>query len=423
MTISATLAANEAVAARRAAGADVVALAFGEANLPVHPLLRNAYLSGAGRASYGPVAGLPAAREALAGYFTRQGLATSPDRLLLGPGTKPILYTLLGALGGEVAVPTPAWVSYAAQADLLGISALRIPVPGGEGGAADPALLRASLEAARAEGRRPTSMLMTMPDNPTGLIPSESTVRELCAIAEEYDLVIISDEIYRDLVHEGVPVPSPALYAPERTVVTTGLSKNFALGGWRMGAARFPDGERGERLCDRVRSWASEIWSTPPLPAQHVAAVAWSDAPELRERVEGSARLHGTVARAVAEVFREAGADVAKPQGGFYVWPDFGPARGELASRGVETSADLTAYLAERDVFAIPGTEFGDAPENLTMRIAVPGLYGTTDTERSAALEAGDPLSVPWIEHALERLSETLADLTVSRPSLVGQGV
>ena len=89
-------------------------LAFGEAGLPVHPLLREALTAAAWRNAYAPVAGLPELREAAAGYWTRRGLPTPADAVVTGPGSKPLLFALLLALGTDVAVPKPSWVSYAA---------------------------------------------------------------------------------------------------------------------------------------------------------------------------------------------------------------------------------------------------------------------------------------------------------------------
>jgi aspartate/methionine/tyrosine aminotransferase len=207
-------------------------------------------------------------------------------------------------------------------------------------------------------------------------------------------------------------------------VTTTALSKNFALGGWRVGAARFPDSELGARLRESVRGIASEIWSSTPMPMQHAAAYAWSDPQELVDRVSAARRLHGSVATAVAEVFAAVGCAVMPPQGGFYVWPDFSPLRALLAERrGVTTSADLARVLLdEHGIAVIPGSAFGDAcepnlkhsgddPTALTIRVAVPGIYGSTDSERLAALVSDEPLAMPWIADALDGLRHKLEAL------------
>src|SRR5215472_5523211 len=117
--ISATLAAQEVLARKRQAGETVLPLAFGEAGLPVHPALRAALGAVTGGNAYGPVAGRPGLREAAAGYWTRRDLPTTADAVVCGPESKPLLYGLLLALGADVAMPQPSWVSYAAQAGMI----------------------------------------------------------------------------------------------------------------------------------------------------------------------------------------------------------------------------------------------------------------------------------------------------------------
>ncbi|WP_026929146.1 pyridoxal phosphate-dependent aminotransferase [Glycomyces tenuis] len=417
MTVSATLAASETIAARRAAGEEVLALAFGEAGIPVHPLLGQRLARAAGQTSYGPVAGIRPAREAAAGYWTRRGLTTGSEQVLLGPGSKPLLFAVLHAVGGEAIVPSPAWVSYAAQAELMGRTPIRVPVPAGEGGVPEAEALDAAVRGARAEGREPRIVVATLPDNPTGRIASEGSVKALCEAARELDLVIVADEIYRDLVFEDGPFPSPAAWAPERTVTTTALSKNYALGGWRIGAARFPGSPLGESLRETVRGTASEVWSSTPMPMQHAAAYAWSDPVELVDRLVSSRRLHGAVTRGAAEVFAEAGCEVDPPQGGFYVWPDFEPLRGRLEERwSVRTGAELARVLLDEfGVGVLPGSAFGAEESSLRLRVAVPGVYGSSDSERLAALVSTDPLEMPWIADALGALGSKLAALTATR--------
>src|SRR5215831_8746820 len=219
LPVSATLAANEALAARRSQGQPVLPLAFGEAGLPAHPALRDALAAAAARNGYGPVAGLAALRSAAAGYWQRRGLPTSPGSVVCGPGSKPLLFGLMLAAGADVAVPRPSWVSYAAQASLIGARPHFVPAAPGEGGICDPAALAAAVTAARSAGREIRSVVVTLPDNPTGRLPRPATVRAFCEVAAEHDLIIISDEIYRDLVHDpATPVLSPAAVAPQRTV-------------------------------------------------------------------------------------------------------------------------------------------------------------------------------------------------------------
>ncbi|MGH3738409.1 MAG: pyridoxal phosphate-dependent aminotransferase [Micromonosporaceae bacterium] len=405
--ISATLAANEMIRARLAKGESIQHLAFGEAGLPVHPDLAGVLAgAAAGRGGYPSVAGDLAAREAVAGYFTRRGVAADPERVLLAPGSKALLYALLSVLPGDVVLPTPSWVSYAAQATLAGKRVVRVPTPPDAGGVPDPTLLGLTLEREAAAGRRPGILVLTIPDNPTGTVAGESLVRQVCALAERHRLVVISDEIYADLTHDGTRIASPAGCWPEGVVTTTGLSKNLALGGWRIGAALLPPSPLGATLRSSLLHFGSEVWSALPGPMQEVAAYAFGEPPALREHVARSRRLHSAVARGMHRVFLDAGARCRPPQGAFYLYPDFSAT---VAAGDADALAGL--LLERHGVGVLAGPAFGEDPHRLTFRAATSLLYGEDDAQRWAALRSEDPVSLPWIATALDRLRDALAAL------------
>lgn len=413
--VSATLAANEVIAGKRRRGEPVLPLAFGESGLPVHPRLTAALADRAGQGAYGPVAGSERLRAAAAGYWTRRALPTSPDAVVAGPGSKALLFGTLLALGADVAVPRPSWVSYAAQATLAGVTPHFVAAVPGEGGSCDPEALETAIVTSRASGRRIGAVLVTLPDNPTGRLATPDTIRALCAVAERHDLLVISDEIYRDLIHDPrAPVLSPAQIAPHRTVVTTALSKNLSVGGWRIGVARMPDGSAGEMLRSRLLGVASEIWSAPAGPVQHAAALALDEPADLADRVARSRALHAAVCQAAARLCVQAGLEVAPPQAAFYLYPDFDPWRSRLQARfGIGTGDELAALLLHRHgMGALPGRAFGEDASCLRLRLATGLLYGDTDEQREAALAADEPLALPWIDDALTRFSDILADLT-----------
>ncbi|MFI8003366.1 pyridoxal phosphate-dependent aminotransferase [Streptomyces sp. NPDC086010] len=415
VSMSATLAADEALARRRRAGESVLPMASGEIGLPVLPVLRERLAAAAAENAYGSVAGSHSLRAAAAGYWERRGLGTDPGLVVAGPGSKALLFALLLAIGGDVVVPVPGWVSYAAQTRLAGARPLPVPILPGQGGVPDPDGLREAVAGARAAGRDPRAVVVTVPDNPTGTVAPAATVRRLAEAARELDLVVVSDEIYRDLVYDtSEPVSSPALYAPERTVVTTGLTKNLALGGWRTGVARLPDSQAGRALHDRLVAVASQIWSSPPAPVQTAAAYAFGEPPEVTAHIAASRRLHETVVRAVAARFRAVGAEPFPVAATCYLYPDFEPLREPLArTHGVYDGDALALLLSERHgVGVLPASAFGEPGRPLRIRVATSRLYGDADDRRTAALESADPVSLPWIRQAVDRIGDVLADLT-----------
>ena len=415
--ISPNLALDQRVAERRARGERIVHLGFGESRLPVFPPLREALLEGAERNAYGPVVGAEDVRGAVAGYFERREMPTDPDQVIVAPGSKALLLALQLVHPGDVLLANPCWVTYGPQVVLAGKRALPVPVPAECGGVPDPHALRAEIRRAHAQGRRPGILVLTSPDNPTGTTAEPALVRELCAVAEEEDLLVVSDEIYRDLLHDPQrPYLSPAQVLPHRTVVITGLSKSLALGGWRIGVARFPADAQGRRLRDDIASVASENWSTLAGPMQQVATYAFDEPPELRARLRADARLHGTVAKAVYDRFAAVGAACRPPTGGFYVYPDFAPLRAELAERGVRDDDGLQRLLEDHGVAVLAGRHFGDDPTALRFRAATSMLYGDSRAEQRAAQEAveqgEDPLLLPHIAEVLGDLERALAKLT-----------
>jgi aspartate aminotransferase len=404
---SATLAADERVRRRIAAGLEVVHLAFGEAGLPVLPELAEILAQGAAANGYGPVAGSAAAREAAAGYFERRGLPTRPEQVLFGPGSKALLFGLVSVLPGDVVLARPSWVSYAAQAALAGKRTWHVPIDAA-GGVPDPAALEPALAAARAAGGQPGVLLVTLPDNPTGTVAPPEVVAEIARIAEANGLLVVSDEIYRDLAFEG-PVGSPAELVPERTFVTSGLSKSVALGGWRIGFARMPDSNVGREVGRALAGVASEIWSSLAGPMQHAAAYVLSEPPEIRAHVERGRLLHRRVSLAVFDLLTRGGVECRRPGGGFYLYPDLEPLRPQLARLGAETADRLAELLLERfGIAVLSGTAFGDSPDGLRFRAATSLLYGRTDDERREALASDDPTRLPWIAEPLLKVGAAL---------------
>ncbi|MEV6108105.1 pyridoxal phosphate-dependent aminotransferase [Streptomyces sp. NPDC051940] len=413
MRMSPNLALNQLVAERQKAGEPLLHLGFGESRLPPFEPLMARLTAGAVRNGYGPVAGSPSVLAAGAGYFERRGLPTAPEQIVVAPGSKPLLMAINLVVPGDVLLPRPAWNTYVPQANLAGKKAIAVPIPAECGGVPDPDLLLEHISAARMLGHDPRMIVLTLPDNPTGTTVTPRTVVRLCEIAEEHGLLIVSDEIYRDVLHDpDTPFLSPAEVAPDRTVITTGLSKSLSLGGWRIGMARFPEGPWGEMLREGVASAASEVWSTLAQPMQEVAEYGFAEPQDVRDRMRASARLHGIVAREVYRFCVAAGAEVRPPTGAFYVYPDFEPLREKLTGHGVTDSPTLARSILDRfGVVVLAGHHLGDDWKALRFKMATSMLYGDTTEEQQQALDAADPLALPHVRKNLDRIEESMMRL------------
>ena len=412
---SATLAINEALERRLKAGEKVLHLGFGEAGLPVPDFLLNELRKSAPANYYAPVTGDLGARQAAADWFTRRGFQTEYRQIMMGPGSKPLLFASILSIEGALILPQPAWVSYAAEAEIAGIPVIRVPITDHAGGVPDPAKLEEAVKQAEHDGVQLGAILLTIPDNPTGTVAAQQDVDEIVRIAREHDIAIISDEIYADLVYEGT-APSPLSGYPEKTIVTSGMSKNLSLGGWRIGFARFPDNAWGMRMRDTLVGIASETWSCMAAPMQAVAEYALNEPPEVKEFIAKSKRLHSIVSHAIHHIFVENGAICREPTAAFYIYPDFDPIRERLASENITTSDDLAqALLSRYGIGTLQGSAFGDNPDKLRLRVATSLVYGRTDEQRWSAYESEDPLSLPWIAQSLEFLDDGLAALSGKR--------
>jgi aspartate aminotransferase len=409
---SATLAINERIEQRIRDGGDVLHLAFGEAGLPLLPSVAERLARAAPRTSYGSVVGSPEARAAAAGWYEQRGLPTTPEQIVFAPGSKPLIYALLMVLPGDIVIPQPSWVSYAAHAALAGKRTITVPIGPAAGGVPDPDALEEHLAHARRDGAQRGILVLTLPDNPTGTQPPPELVERVCRIAEQHGLLVLADEIYRDLAHDVDGYRGPADYVPERSFVTNGLSKNMALGGWRIGFARVADGVLGDETRTALAGVAGAVWSALAAPMQDVAAHVLAEPDDVREHVARSRALHRAVAIGAYTEVAAAGIDCRPPSGAFYLYPDFECRRDALAEHGVTTGQLLAEHLLERDdVGVLAGEAFGDEPGGLRVRMATSLLYGSNDDERWQALRSDDPAGLPWIRSALDRLRAALDGL------------
>jgi aspartate aminotransferase len=384
---SPTLAINERVNQLWAAGQTVYHLGFGESRFPVHPLLAEALQQNIQRISYLPAQGLPELRTAVADFYTqRLGIAAAPAQVIVGPGSKSLIYAAQMALQGDLLLPTPSWVSYAPQARLLGKEVLRIPARAADGYAFDMDAFCQTLAQSKSAVRL---LVLNSPSNPTGQMIDAALLQAIVDLCRQEQVFILSDEIYALTAHGHKPHLSPAALYPEGTIVFGGLSKHLSLGGWRLGVAITPPGADGEALMRQMRMIAGEIWSTPAAPVQYAAVVAYSSDRQLLRYIDECRQLHALRTQHLWSWLAELGVPCAQPDGAFYLFPNFDRWRESLARRGVHTSEQLATHLLEAyQIASLPGTAFGVPASELSLRLATSYVDMENEAKANALLAA-----------------------------------
>ncbi len=384
MGSSATLDINERCKALAAEGREIFRLGLGQSPFPVPDLVVAALREHAGEKDYLPVAGLPELRWAVADYYRRRHqLDCDAAQVLIGPGSKQLLFLLQVIHKGTLLLPTPCWVTYAPQASVLGRKIRFIPTRRSDRWRLQPEDLDAAC-------RQPGSkvLLLNYPDNPTGQTYTAQQLAALARVARKHRLVVVADEIYGELDFDDDHRSMAAHYA-EGTIVSAGLSKWCGAGGWRLGTFVFPPALRG--LQDAMMAVASETHSSVSAPVQYAAVVAYRGGKEIEDYLRNSRRIMGALLSHCAARLRAAGLQVAEPQGGFYFLADFETQRTALAKAGIENSAVLcNRLLQETGVALLPGAVFGREPEELLVRAACVDFDGTAALRAAARHYDGD---------------------------------
>lgn len=389
---SQTLLLNEQSRLLEGSGREVFKFGFGQSPFPPLPRAIAALREHAGAKDYTPVQGLKPLRERVAAFHGEvDGIEVAADDVLVAPGSKMLLYAVMAAFEkADVLIPAPAWVSYAPQAQLLAHAALRLPTRCEQGWRVRPEAVDAAIRA-KQDPSLPTLMILNHPGNPDGLSYSDDELGELAQVLRRHRVLVISDEIYGLLHHEGRHV-SLARHYPEGTIVTGGLSKWCGAGGWRLGIAMLPP-LLGDDFKEVLLGIASETYSCAPLPVQLAACEAYRWDADVQDYLAHQRRLLAAVGQRVARELSHTGVQVHRPDGGFYLFPDFSADAERLGRAGIHTSAQLCErLLADTGVALLPGTAFGMAPEHLCARLAYVEFDGAAALAASREVGLQQPL-------------------------------
>jgi aspartate aminotransferase len=245
---------------------------------------------------------------------------------------------------------------------------------------------------------RPRILVLNYPGNPDGLTYTAEELEELAEVARTYQVIVLSDEIYGQLHHNGKHV-SIARYYPEGTIISSGLSKWCGAGGWRLGTFTFPPDL--DWLLESMASVASETYTSVSAPIQYAAIRAFAGGTRIERYLWQSRRVLAALGNRCSDILRAAGVRVHAPEGGFYLFLDFGPLAEQLRrGRGFRTSGDLCKkLLADTGVAILPGQAFARPQEELTARLAY------VDFDGARALTAGEtvPIDEPLPESFVDQ--------------------
>ena len=348
--------------ALKAKGCDVISLALGEPDFPTPPIaIEAAYTAArAGQTRYPPVEGIPLLKEAIMRKFARENqLHYSFDEVMVSNGGKQVIFNAFMATlnaGDEVVIPAPYWVSYPLIAQMFGAVPVFVPCREEDG-----FHLRAE---ALAEVLTPRTrwVVLNFPNNPTGAVCHAEELKAIAEILSDYqDIWILSDEIYEYLVSDGKRSFSIASIAPdlkERTLTVNGVSKAYAMTGWRVGFAGGP-----LELISAMRRIQGNATSGVCSVAQAAAAAVLDGS---RETVDHMVSVYNRRRKMVVEALRAIPAlTCAMPEGAFYAYPGIAQCLGRTTPGGrvLKTDHDFAmALLEEAFVATVPGSAFGFSP-------------------------------------------------------------
>jgi len=305
--------------------------------------------------------GLKELRKAVAKYTSaKKNYNYKSENVIIGPGSKELMFLLHILFDGEIILPAPSWVSYAPQA-VLGRNKIQLIQTTREnnwfptGSEIEEVILK--------NKDKNYLLFLNSPNNPSGQICEN--LEEISKIAKKYNLIILSDEIYSELsFKEGFE--SISSFCPEKTIISTGLSKWCGAGGWRLGYFIVPDSLNS--LKNAINVLASETFSAVSAPIQYAAIAAFVK--NHNEYINNSKNILKAVGNYVYENLKSNKILINMPQGGFYLMPEF-------LNKKFNTSSEMCDnILKETGVALLPGSDFGFDKNKMLARLSFTDFDG-----------------------------------------------
>ena len=341
-------------------GKNVYKFGLGQSPFPVPEILIETLKKNAHQKDYLNVSGLLKLREVVAKYHSKKNLYNySKDNVIIGPGSKELIFQCQMVTEMPLLLPKPSWVSYEPQAKILKKDVNWIDTSKNTNWHLSANALR---DYCKNNKYKYQLLILNSPNNPTGT--NNEDLEELSKICKENNIIVISDEIYTELDFNG-NYHSISHFYPEGTIISSGLSKWCGAGGWRLGTLIFP--KELKIIHDSVRSLASETFTSVSAPIQYAAIKAYTE--DHSEYLNNSRIILKKVADFVYDQLSEIGIECIRPQGGFYILCDF--SKIIKHNNIINNATTLCEQVLQNTGFAmLPGKNFGIEDEKLITRMA-----------------------------------------------------
>ena len=358
---SSTLRINEISKNLELEGKKVYKFGFGQSPFPIPEDVVNELKNSAHQNKYLPMQGLSELRTAICKYENKKKKQNfKEENVIVGPGTKELMFLLQTLFDGEILLPAPSWVSYAPQSIIsrnkfhwINTSSENNWFPSAE-----------EIEKIILNNKNKKFLLfLNSPNNPSGQICSN--LKEISNVAKKYNVLILSDEIYSELSFDN-SYKSISEFCPENTIISNGLSKWCGAGGWRLGYFVIPDTLK--ELTISLKILASETFSSVSAPIQYAAIAAYNNDHE--EYINNSRSILKKIGEFVYENLKSNKINISKPQGGFYLMPEFFVTK-------FSTSEEMCSnILKETGVALLPGSDFGFSKKRMIARLSFTDFDG-----------------------------------------------
>ena len=358
---SSTLRINEISKDLENQGKKIFKFGFGQSPFPIPDDVEASLKKNSFHNKYLPMQGLLELRESIAKFESKKkNYIYKSQNIIVGPGSKELMFLLQLLFDGEILLPAPSWVSYKPQA-IIGRNKFHfIDTKRDNNWFPSPD----SIEKIVSQNKNKKYLLfLNSPNNPCGL--NCKNLKELSSIIKKYNLIVLSDEIYSDLTFEN-NYQSISEFCPEQTIISNGLSKWCGAGGWRLGYFAIPD--KLSNLINSLKVLASETFTSVSSPIQYAAITAFENDHNLY--LKKSRNILNTLGNYMFENLRSNNVLISKPQGGFYIMPEF------LNKKFISAEKLCENILDNTGVASLPGSDFGFNSHKMIIRLSFTDFDG-----------------------------------------------